>query len=278
MRHHSSILAGIVAVMFGVAGPFARFSDADVLLNTFGPDDSYDLSAAFTISGGSEAFGVYYAFQSLAVPFIASYGATLDRLTVGSYYYANRDLMKVSLMTSDNAGLPGTVLESFTGSFGTPGAAPPAFNSALHPSLTAGVKYWVAVEAGASDALGILNGNNLGITQVIAHHGGNPFYGWEYTGEIRVPAVRVEATPAAPQPGDFNADGFVNAADYVVWRKNPGGIYIIPDDFNIWRAHFGEPSAGGANAAANAAIPEPASLFMIALAVLAMYAHFRPAS
>ena len=34
-------------------------------------------------------------------------------------------------------------------------------------------------------------------------------------------------------PGDFNNDGKVDAADYVVWRKNPGGIYT-QDDFNTW--------------------------------------------
>ena len=33
-------------------------------------------------------------------------------------------------------------------------------------------------------------------------------------------------------PGDFNRDGSVDAADYVVWRKNPGGIYT-PDDYNV---------------------------------------------
>ena len=37
-------------------------------------------------------------------------------------------------------------------------------------------------------------------------------------------------------PGDFNANGTVDAADYVVWRKNGGP----PADYNQWRAHFGE--------------------------------------
>ncbi len=32
-------------------------------------------------------------------------------------------------------------------------------------------------------------------------------------------------TYRADLPGDFNHDGAVDAADYVVWRKNPGGIY-----------------------------------------------------
>ncbi len=41
--------------------------------------------------------------------------------------------------------------------------------------------------------------------------------------------------------GDFNGDGFVNAADYVVWRKTDG----TPAEYNSWRAHFGETSGAG---------------------------------
>jgi T5SS/PEP-CTERM-associated repeat protein len=36
-------------------------------------------------------------------------------------------------------------------------------------------------------------------------------------------------------PGDFNTDGAVDAADYVVWRKNGG----TQADFDLWRANFG---------------------------------------
>lgn len=41
-----------------------------------------------------------------------------------------------------------------------------------------------------------------------------------------------------PMPGDFNADGFVDGADYVVWRKNLGAIYTQADT-DVWRANFG---------------------------------------
>ena len=47
---------------------------------------------------------------------------------------------------------------------------------------------------------------------------------------------------AAVDAGDFNQDGTVDAADYVVWRKDLGGIYT-QNDYNIWRAHFGQTSA-----------------------------------
>jgi hypothetical protein len=76
--------------------------------------------------------------------------------------------------------------------------------------------------------------------------------------------------------GDFNHDGTVDAADYVVWRKNPGGIYT-PDDYNIWRAHFGQTIGGGSGATGSASaptVPEPPAF---ALAVLGTVYLVRPA-
>jgi sugar lactone lactonase YvrE len=67
-----------------------------------------------------------------------------------------------------------------------------------------------------------------------------------------------------PRPGDFNVDGAVDAADYVVWRKGLG-VTHFPDDYNVWREHFGET----AGSSFNAAVPEPSGawLLLFALAV-----------
>lgn len=59
--------------------------------------------------------------------------------------------------------------------------------------------------------------------------------------------------------GDFNDDGTVDAADYVVWRKNNGS----PDDYNKWRQNFGASSGGGTALGGGAAVPEPASLVLL---------------
>ena len=40
-------------------------------------------------------------------------------------------------------------------------------------------------------------------------------------------------------PGDFNGNGVVDAADYVAWRKGLGTLYT-QNDYNVWRAHFGQ--------------------------------------
>jgi len=78
-------------------------------------------------------------------------------------------------------------------------------------------------------------------------------------------------------PGDFNGDGVVNAADYIVWRDTVGsttdlradanGDQLINDaDFNIWRSSFGNSYSFGSGAMAGSSVPEPAafSLFMMA--------------
>jgi hypothetical protein len=67
-------------------------------------------------------------------------------------------------------------------------------------------------------------------------------------------------------PGDFNLDGHVDAADYVVWRKGLGTIYT-QNDYNVWRANFGQTAA-----TASAAVPEPAPHVILITALLALCA------
>ena len=60
--------------------------------------------------------------------------------------------------------------------------------------------------------------------------------------------------------GDYNQDGFVDAADYVVWRKTDG----TQAGYDIWRANFGATLGVGSGASARVAIPEPATLMLLA--------------
>jgi autotransporter-associated beta strand protein len=63
-------------------------------------------------------------------------------------------------------------------------------------------------------------------------------------------------------PGDFNHDGMVNAADYVVWRKSDGP----EDDYDAWKANFGESSGSGS--LSDSTVPEPASRWLLILGAL----------
>jgi hypothetical protein len=73
---------------------------------------------------------------------------------------------------------------------------------------------------------------------------------------------------AQPLPGDFNGDGTVDAADYVVWRKNGGSL----DDYNTWRENFGASLGSGSGSALpsaeplSAAVPEPTAFILMILA------------
>jgi hypothetical protein len=67
--------------------------------------------------------------------------------------------------------------------------------------------------------------------------------------------------------GDFNADGKVDAADYVVWRKDPSAHGGDPDGYNTWRTNFGQPSGAGAALEAGASVPEPSGLVQLLAAV-----------
>jgi hypothetical protein len=85
-------------------------------------------------------------------------------------------------------------------------------------------------------------------------------------GDVGSPGmVPGDVTPTLP--GDYNSDGTVDAADYVVWRKNTGP----PEDYDTWRTNFGR-TATGENAATATALPEPAALLLFAVGLIALWA------
>ena len=68
--------------------------------------------------------------------------------------------------------------------------------------------------------------------------------------------------------GDYNSDGTVDAADYVVWRKTNG----TQPGYELWRTQFGQTagSGAGATAAANlSTVPEPAGMALTLMGILA---------
>ncbi|MEM9187146.1 MAG: PQQ-dependent sugar dehydrogenase [Planctomycetota bacterium] len=85
--------------------------------------------------------------------------------------------------------------------------------------------------------------------------------------------VRRLASIAGATPGDYNADGVVNAADYTVWRDHlgdPSGT--LPNDpeggpvgaaqYRIWRENY----TGGVPNGLSAFVPEPGSACLAAFA------------
>jgi hypothetical protein len=88
--------------------------------------------------------------------------------------------------------------------------------------------------------------------------------------------VKVE-TIAAPAPdADFNNDGKVDGADFLIWQRGNGAAgnngagdadgdgQVNTTDLDVWKMAF-----GGAATAATAAAPEPASLGLVLSAAIA---------
>ncbi|MEX0643297.1 MAG: hypothetical protein WD468_11380 [Pirellulales bacterium] len=62
--------------------------------------------------------------------------------------------------------------------------------------------------------------------------------------------------------GDYNGDGNVDAADYILWRKNPSAYGAGQDGYNRWRQAYS--SGPGTEAHIGTAVPEPASVALAA--------------
>jgi hypothetical protein len=76
----------------------------------------------------------------------------------------------------------------------------------------------------------------------------------------------VGTTPIAVQ-GDYNNNGTVDAADYVLWRNGgplandptPG---VSPADYDFWKSRFGAVTGSGSGVNGGA-VPEPASIVLV---------------
>jgi hypothetical protein len=90
---------------------------------------------------------------------------------------------------------------------------------------------------------------------------------------------RFAQTGLPGQPGDYNDDGTVNAADYTVYRNRKsaiGGTTLVNEgltlgnvtieDYEFWKDHYGEPGNQGAGLPEGASVPEPATMVLLIFA------------
>ena len=91
---------------------------------------------------------------------------------------------------------------------------------------------------------------------------------------------------ATALPGDYNRDGVVDAADFVVWRDHVGapagtlphdvdGVVIGPAQYETWQANFGN-TVGRANSTTNTAVPEPTSAWLLMLVAMSLCRRLQP--
>ncbi len=69
--------------------------------------------------------------------------------------------------------------------------------------------------------------------------------------------------------GDYNQNGVVDGADYVVWRDSIGGQYA----YDAWRQRFGSAAGSGSGVAEGSSVPEPSSLFFAIIASSGLLTH-----
>jgi hypothetical protein len=90
-------------------------------------------------------------------------------------------------------------------------------------------------------------------------------------------------TNFVPNSADYNHNGIVDAADYVLWRKTLGTAAVPPGsgadgnadgtvnaaDYTLWLAHFGNPMGAGSGAnLSTSAVPEPGACILLAIGAL----------
>lgn len=128
-------------------------------------------------------------------------------------------------------------------------------------------------------------------TWVLGFFGGGGEYQFA-ANSVTVDNIMIEFNASPSVQGDYNGNGFVDAADYTVWRDNLGGDpstlaagtrdpmnmnpTINGDDYTFWKVAYG--GGLGSGGLAGSVVPEPNAIAIALIAMLAMSGFRRPAS
>jgi hypothetical protein len=91
------------------------------------------------------------------------------------------------------------------------------------------------------------------------------------TFSMSVPSRSILAI-AVESAGDFNHDGAVDVADYVVWRKS-ASTPNMQGNYDVWRAHFGQTL--GVASGSSLQVPEPALNLLVLITLVALRPRHR---
>jgi hypothetical protein len=103
------------------------------------------------------------------------------------------------------------------------------------------------------------------IGHVFTSIGDSTMFGMDALADI-TPIVRTNFQSGLP---DYNKDGFIDVADFVVWAKgipdadSNGDNVVDMVDYDAWADHFGETAGPGGGGSIGGAVPEPSSLLLV---------------
>src|SRR4051794_12819630 len=122
----------LIAIVSSTCGAATIFSN-------FGPGQSFNEFPAIGIAGSDAPL---LGRNSLATSFSPSASATLDRIDLAIRSNGGTPTFTIEI-ADDSAGIPGTILETFSLS-GIPSTTTiESVTSATHPLLSSGATYWV---------------------------------------------------------------------------------------------------------------------------------------
>lgn len=132
-----AVVTGLTSVISVV--PALAFNPI-VVFNSFGPGNTYNTAIVWGVTGASTSGG----YRGQAEFFVPTASGVLSSITLPTYRQSGSGHSNF-FVAQDNGSAPGTILESFLSTVNNPNGLL-TLNSAVQPSLTAGVKYWLCDE------------------------------------------------------------------------------------------------------------------------------------
>jgi serralysin len=149
-----------------------------------------------------------------------------------------------------------------------------SFNANARSDLTLAI-----LASNGSTMLAVANATGAGQVETII--GLNLLTGGTYYARITgadndVQPYELSLTSAGQLTGDYNRNGAVDTADYVLWRNTlnqsganlaadgSGNNFVDPADYSIWRSNFGKTAGNGAGGGlSELGVPEPGGLVLL---------------
>jgi len=185
-----------------------------------------------------------------------------------SLYLLGTGLRNQPISPNDTASLPPFMLANPVGDTAAQGGQQGFHN---HGLLTYALDYNIAPAFGAYGFFARLTSSD--------REPSDPFlivlnFGVEYEEMFEAAlAINAAAADTGLLPGDYNFDGTVNAADYIVWRKGLSAA----GGYDTWHDNFGRTSNAGSGAVnfSDTQVPEPATVILIGCAAIIAIARQR---